>query len=181
MKTKDLIKLMQSEFDSGESLHTIYEKNKNDGIKEKKLAYLVGSLKDASLIKQYKTPNNVLIGAMAIITIISAFAGYYIGLEVTPDTAIYWSAIAIIPMMFLYGFIKMNYQAYLAYLALTISQFPKLFTNFGADPVFDITGLVVSISVIGLVFYLKINLFPYMSFFGAKKNDNKEYLVALNS
>jgi hypothetical protein len=181
LKTKGLIKLMQSELDSGVSLQAIFEKNKSDDIKEKKLAYLVSSLKDKTLIQKYKTANNVLIGIMVVITIISAFAGYGIGVEATPNSAIYWTAIAIIPMLFLYGFFKINFQAYLAYLFLTISQFPKYLINFGAEPVTDIIGLVVSISIIALVWFLKGKLFPYMGFLGAKKNADKQYLVAVNS
>ena len=172
---------MQNEFDSGESLQTIYENNKSDDIKEKKLAYLVGSLKDNSLIKKYKTANNVLVGIMVVLTIFTAFAGYGLGVEASSDSAIYWTALAIFPIIFLIGFIKNIYQIYLIYLVLTLSQFPKSLTNFGADPVYDIIGLVVSISVIALVWFLKVRLFPYMGFFGPKKNSDKQYLLAVNS
>lgn len=181
MKSRELTKLMQSEFDSGETLQAIYEKHQSDSIKERKLAYMVATLKDKDLIKKHKMANNILIGIMVFITMISAFLGYTIGLEATPNSAIYWSAIAIIPMIFLYGFIKVNYQAYLIYIILSITRFPETLTDFGADPVAGIVGLVITISLISHVLYLKLKLFPYMAFFSPKKNSDNQYLVAENN
>ncbi len=172
---------MQNEFDSGKSLQAIYEKYKSDNIKEKKLAYMVSSLKDNSLIQKYKTANNILIGIMVVITIITVFASYGIGLDVTPDSAIYWTIFSIIPLLFLYGFIKVNFQAYLIYIVLSFSQFSNSFKDFGADPMTDIIGLAVSLSIIAFVWFLKMKLFPYMGFLSPKKNSDKQYLVAVNS
>jgi len=181
MKNKELIKLMQSEFDVGESLQNIYEKYKSEDIKEKKWAYFVGALKDKTLIKKHKIANNVLIVLMGLFTILAALSGYAMGLEVTPNTAIYWIAVAIIPMMFLYGFIKHNYQTYVAYITLAITQLPKSFSNVGGDIVPDVMGLLISLSTITLVWYLRSKLFPYMGFLGPKKNADKQYLISGHS
>lgn len=181
MKNKELIKLMQSEFDSGDSLQNIFEKYKSEDIKEKKLAYFVGSLKDKILIKKHKIANNILIVLMGLFTIIAALSGYVMGLEVTPNTPIYWVALAIIPMIFLYGFIKHNHQTYFAYIMLTITQLPKSFNNVGGDIVPDVIGLLISLSTIILVWYLKSKLFPYMGFLGPKKNADKQYLISEHS
>jgi len=181
LKNKELIQLMQSDFDSGESLPNIFEKYKNNNVKEKRLAYFVASLKDKSLIEKYKNANKVLVGIMVVLTIFTAFTGYAIGSEVTPESALYWTAIAIIPALFVYGFIKINYQAYLVYILLCISQFHKNFVGFGTDMAADIIGLIISISILALVWFLKSKLFPYMGFIGPKKNQDKRYLVEVNS
>lgn len=181
MKNKELMKLMQSEFDFGKSLQSIFEKYKSEDIKEKKLAYFVASLKDKTLIQKYKIANNILIVLMGLFTIIAALSGYAMGLEMTPNTPIYWCAVAIIPMIFLYGFIKHKHNTYVAYIMLSITQLPKLFSNVGGELAFDVIGLLVSLSIIILVWYLKLKLFPYMGFLGPKKNADKQYLVSEHS
>ncbi len=180
MKNKELIKLMQSEFDVGESLQNIFEKYKSEDIKTKKLAYFVGTLKDKALIKKHIIANNILIVLMGLFTILAALSGYAMGLEVTPNTPIYWVAVAIIPMIFLYGFIKHNYPTYVAYSMLIITQLPKSFHNVGGDIVPNIIGLLISLSTIIFVWYLKSKLFPYMGFLGPKKNADKQYFIFLN-
>ena len=175
MNKKELIKTMQSEFDNGEALSNIYEKYKSEDISEKKFATLVASLKDQNLILKHKTANRVLISLMVLITIFTAIAGYGIGVDAASTNPIYWCAIAIIPMIFLYNFVKVNYQAYLAYVLLSITQFPKSLDNFGAELVTDIIGVALSIFLIAFVWYLKNKLFPYMGFFGVKKGANEQY------
>ena len=178
---KELIKTMQTEFDNGDTLSNIYEKHKGEDISEKKFAILVASLKDNNLILKHKIANKVLIFVMVLVTIFTAIAGYGIGVDVASPNPIYWCAVAIIPMIFLYNFVKVNYQAYLAYVLLSIIQFPKSLENFGAELVTDIIGVVLSLFLIALVWYLKNKIFPYMGFFGVKKDANKQYAFVRGS
>ena len=115
---------------------------------------------------------------MILITIFTAIAGYGIGVDSASTNPIYWSAIAIIPIIFLYNFVKVNYQPYLVYVLLSVTQFPKSLDNFGAELVTDIIGVALSIFLIAFVWYLKNKLFPYMGFFGVKKSANEQYAFA---
>lgn len=175
MKKKELIKVMQAEFDDGETLSNIYDNHKDNDFSEKRYATLVGSLRDKKLITKHKMANNVLIGLMVLITFFTAIAGYGIGVNSGSSNPIYWCAIAIIPLIFLYNFIKVNYQAYLVYVILSITQFPKALDNFGADLVMDIIAVALSVFLIAFVWYLKVKLFPYMGFWGVKKDSNEQY------
>jgi len=178
MNKRKLIKTMQAEFDAGETLQKIYIKYNDSGISEKNLAALVGRLKDKNLIKKHKLAKNALIALMVLITFFTAVSGYNIGLNGGYNNPIYWSFIAVIPAIFLYGFIKVNYQIYMAYLILSLTQFPKSFKNFGDDLIIDVIGIAFAIFLIAFVWYLKNKLFPYMLLFGARRNSNKQYVFS---
>ena len=167
---------MQTEFDEGESLSAIYEKYGNKDIKEARLAYLVGTLKSKELIAKYKTGRAVLVIIMVLVTLLSALYGYGIGLTSGSSTPVYWSAIAIIPLLFLYGFIRNSFQVYLAYIILSITQLPRSMVNFGENLVIDVISLLISVSIIAFVWYLKNKLFPYMAMMGPKKSKEGVYL-----
>ncbi len=177
MKTKELLKVMQSDFDNGERLSDLYNKYKNDEISEKRLSTLLGNLKDKNLIKKHKTVNKVLIFVMCILTLFSVVIGYSLGINSGSSSPIYWTLIAILPAMFTYGFIRNNQGAYLGYILLSLTQLPKSFVGFGDNPIADVLGVAISISVIALVWYVKSKLFPYMGFIGPKKDKNKKYAV----
>jgi len=137
----------------------------------------LGNLKDKNLIKKHKTANKILIALMCILTLFTVLIGYAFGVNSGSSSPIYWSLIAIIPAMFTYGFIKKNQGAYIAYIFLSLSQLPKSFEGFGENIMVDVSGLVISISLVALVWYVKSKLFPYMGFIGPKKDKNKQYAV----
>lgn len=187
MKNTKLKKLMQADFDSGDSLQNIFDKYTSEGIKESKLAYFVSTLKDNALIKKHKLANNILLGFMFIVTVFTVFIAYSVGTKLTPDTPIYWISIvitivmAIIPMLFLYGFIKNTYQAYLAYIIFAVIQLPISVGGFSSSNVVYEIGVLISLFIFIFVLYLKYKIFPYMGLFWPKKNVAKQYLVAKNS
>lgn len=175
MKKNELVKLMQQEFDNGEELQVIYEKYRNEGVKEKTYVFLVASLKSNLLIRKNKAVNNILVVIMFISACFVGLLGYSIGIESGSETPIVWSSIALIPLLFMYGFIRVNHQAYLIYIILSISQLPKLVNDMGEYPIADAVGIVVSLSLIAFVWYVKKIQFPYMGNFGAKKDSNNQY------
>lgn len=187
MKNNKLVKSMQAELDYGESLHNIFYKYKSEGIKEKKLAYFTSTLKDKVLIKKHKIINNILVAFMFIVTAIMVFLAYSVIIKHPPGTAKYFIYIVItivivmIPMLFLYGFIKNNYQAYSVYIFLAIIYFTKLVARFPSDNAIYEVELLISVFIFILVLYLKYKIFPYMGLFGAKKDVVGQYLVAKNN
>ncbi len=182
MKNK-LIKNMQKEFDSGESLQTIFTKYKSDDIKDRKLAYIVSTLKDKELIAKYKRPKNILVGFMFIIAFLAVLMAYSIGVKPSENAEVYWVSMAItafipvIPILFLYGFLKSTYRVYLFYVVLTISFLPKSIASLSSGNTFAEIGFIVSMVILVLVLYLKNKVYPYMGLLGPKKGVADQYLV----
>lgn len=172
---------MQNELDNGASLEEIFEKHQDNKFSSKKYALMVATLKDKRLIEKHKRANSILIFLMIVLTVLTAVAGYILGIEADLGSPYYWAAIAIVPLLFLYNFIKVNYQAYAIYLILSITQFPRGFEDLGEDIVADVIGISFSILLIALVWYLKAKLFPTMGFVGVKKNFEGKFIFDKSS
>lgn len=180
MKKKELIRLLQNELDKGKSLSDIFKQNKTENTKEEKLASIVCMLKDSSNLAKYKKLNVFLIIIMAVLTPFTALYGYSIGLENELENPIFFCAIAVFPLIFLYGFYKMIYQFYAIYLVLSITQFPQSLKGFGDYPIADTISVLLGILIIFYVWFTKSKLFPYMGFFGPKKDSDDNYLFLRN-
>ncbi|WP_028865304.1 hypothetical protein [Psychromonas aquimarina] len=186
MKNNKLVKLMQADFDSGESLQNIFCKYKNVGIKKKKIAYFVSTLKDKTLIEKHKIAKNTLLGFMFIVVIVNSLLTYGAVNEIASSTSNYMVVtitmqMTVIPMLFLYGFFKQSYKTYLGYLILFIILLPMSVNSLlSGNTIFEFGFLIFLLSFF-LVMYLKSKLFPYMTLLGPKKDVTKQYLVAKNS
>lgn len=179
MQLRELIKQMQAEFDAGQSRYEIYQKYKGSSLSQRRLVVLVSALKDKALIEKYKTANHVLIGLMAVISLITAMAGLGLGIPAGSASPLYWGVSALVPLLFMYGFIRVNHEAYLIYAALAITQLPRGFLGFGQTVGMSLLELGLGIGLIALALFLKAKLFPYMGLMGAKQDKDKNYLVAM--
>jgi len=175
MKKKELIKIMQTEFDDGETLSNIYEKYKGSGFSEKKFARLVGCLKDKKLIIKHTIANRFLIAFIILITFIETITHFIIGIN---PVVLFVSIV--ITVIFIYYFIKVTYLAYLTYFFLSLLGLQSSLRDFGTNLVFDIIGIGFSIFLMALLWYLKSKLFPYIGAFGVKKDSNGQYLFITN-
>ena len=184
MKNNKLVNLMQADFDSGESLQNIFYKYKNEAIKERKLAYFVSTLKDKVLIEKHKIANNTLLVFMSIVVISNSLLSYNVANKIMSGTSnhlflktVIVIAMAVIPILFLYGFFKQSYKTYLGYLILFIILLPKSVNSMLSGNASFEFGFLIFLSSFFLVMYLKSKLYPYMSLHRKKKDMTKQYLV----
>ena len=175
-------KQCQSDFDNGLSRSTIFEKYSKDEISEKKLATIIATTKDATLIKKYRLLNYLLVGVMVLLALVISFSFYEISKSGETAVIIIASVIVLLFVALIYGIIKNNYQAYLIYALLTSIKLPTHFDGFGSDFTVNIIELSLALFLVSTTWFLKSKLFPYMTIFGSpKKNHDGKYLVAVNS
>jgi hypothetical protein len=180
MSWKEIVKKIEKDFEEGESRSDLFKKYKESDIKEGKkikeqqLATIISSLKDQDLIEEYKTTNNILIGIMSVVSVIN-----FLSLMASTGSIIFTFVIMLIPAFLIYGFVKNSLVAYNAYIILLMLNLPQTLQLMQEDPAVGLIALVVSLLMFLFVSKLKSNLFPYMGFFGAKKNKNQEYLITL--
>jgi phosphoglycerol transferase MdoB-like AlkP superfamily enzyme len=149
---------------------------------EKKLAKIISTIKDGTLIKKYRLLNYLLVGIMVLLALVISFSFYEIVKSGKTAVITAVSVIIILFVALIYGVIKNNYQAYSIYALITTMKLPTHIEGFGSDLTVNIIELSIALFLVCTTWFLKFKLFPYMSISGGpKKNDDGKYLVALNS
>jgi hypothetical protein len=177
-----LKKQCQSDFDNGLSRSRIFEKYSKTEMSEKKLATVIATIKDGTLIKKYRLLNYLLVGVMLLLALVISFSFYEVAKSGETAAITVVSVIILLFVALIYGVIQNNYQAYLIYALLTTMKLPTHIEGFGSDLTVNIIELSIALFLVCTTWFLKSKLFPYMTIFGGpKKNDDGKYLVALNS
>ena len=101
---------------------------------------------------------------------IAFLLGYAIGAKLGPNAKwLVGGLIALIPLLFAWGFYKNLVGAYNAYILLCLVQLPKQFGDFASNPVAASFGLAVAIAMLAFVWYVRAKLFPDFGFLAPKK------------
>lgn len=140
------------------------------GVKGSQLAYLIAAYPDAGRCALHRRKVNVLIVLMFIQAVIGFLLGYGIGAKSGPNAAwVIGILIALIPLLFAWGFHTNRVGAYNAYVFLSIVQLPRSFESFTASPVDSSIGIAIGIGIIAFVWYVREKIFPGFAFMTPKK------------
>lgn len=148
----------------------VFEQLTGQGVKDSQLAYSIASFADPSRCDNHERKVNILITVMFIQALIAFFMGFGIGAKIGPNAK--WIAgalIALIPLLFAWGFYAHRVGAYNAYILLTIIQLPRSFEGFTSSPVATSIAIAISVAVLAYVWYVREKLFPDFAFITPKK------------
>jgi len=140
------------------------------GIKDSKLAYIIASYPDPVRCEEHSGKVNVLITVMFIQAVIAFLLGFGIGAKVGPNARwIMGFVIALIPLLFAWGFYANRVGAYNAYIVLSMVNLSKAFNDFSSTPIASSVGIAIGIGLIGYVWYIREKIFPGFAFMAPKK------------
>jgi hypothetical protein len=155
---------------SGTAKAEVFAQLSGQSVKDSQLAYLIASYPDPVRCEQQRRKVNVLITVMFIQALIAFVLGYGIGVKIGPNAKwIFAAFIALIPLLFAWGFHTNRVGSYNAYILLTIVQLPKSFEGFASSPVASSIGIAIGIGLIAYVWYVREKIFPGFSFLTPKK------------
>lgn len=156
--------------DTGRSKTETFQAFSGGALKDKALAYLIGSRPDPDLIERHAGKIKILLGLIYVQALIGLVGGYFLGLTISTGFAIGLGLFAGgVPLLFAWGFYRNAAHAYTVYVVLSISQVPRIFKEYGDDPTGTVIGVAITLAMIFYVAWLKNLLFPDLGFFGAKK------------
>jgi hypothetical protein len=139
-------------------------------VKDKVLAYWIGSRPDPQLLERHAGKIKILLGLIYVQALIGLVGGYLLGLTISDGMAIILGLLAGgVPLLFAWGFHRHSAQTYTVYMLLSISQMPRLFKDYAADPVSVIIGVVTTLAMVFFVGWVKHLLFPDLGFMGSNK------------
>lgn len=155
---------------AGRSKTETFQALSGGALKDKALAYLIGSRPDPQLLDRHAGKIKILLGLTYVQALIGLVAGYFLGLTISPGFAIGLGLFAGgVPLLFVWGFHRNMAQAYTAYVILSISQVPRMFKGYAEDPTGTVIGVAITLAMVFFVAWLKNLLFPDLGFIGPKK------------
>ncbi|MGE8148347.1 hypothetical protein ACQKP7_24645 [Pseudomonas frederiksbergensis] len=170
MDKKEIKRQIVAMLDAGRSKTETFKAFSGGAVKDRVLAYWIGSHPDPARNAQHQGKIKTLLGLTIAQAVLGAVAGFFLGSMIGPKATLFFTLFAgLIPLWFAYGFYKNLAQFYTVYVVLSLSQFPRLFKDFAEDPVTTLIGAAISLGMVFFVAYLKTLLFPDLGFIGPKK------------
>lgn len=167
---KEIKRQLDEMLDAGRSKNETFKAFSGGAVKDRVLAYWIGSRIDPQLRRQHARKVTILIVLTCIQALLGALVGFFMGLDIGVGFALVFTLIAAgIPLLFAWGFYKYSAQAYTIYVILTLSQISRLFKGYSEDPVSTLIGAGLTLATVFFVAWLKTKLFPDLGFIGSKK------------
>ncbi|WP_025109082.1 hypothetical protein [Pseudomonas sp. H1h] len=170
MDKKEIKRQAMQMLEAGRSKTETFQALAGGAVKDKVLAYWIGSRPDPQLLERHAGKIKVLLGLIYVQALIGLLGGYLLGLTISSGFAIFLGLLGGgVPLLFAWGFYRNSAQTYTVYMLLSISQLPRLFKDYAEDPVSVIVGAVITLAMVFFVAWVKNLLFPDLGFMGSKK------------
>lgn len=140
------------------------------GLKDAALAYFIASHVDPARRLQHAGKVKVLVGLMIVLSVVGFLAGLGMGAKIGPNAKwIVACGVAMVSLLFAWGFHQHRVGAYNAYILLAIVQLPKSMDGFIAEPFTASLGFVLSVGLLAYVCFVRYCLFPDFTFLNPRK------------
>lgn len=155
---------------SGTTKSAVFAQLSGQGVKDSQLAYFIASYPDPVRCDEQRWKSNILITLMFIQAVIVFLLGFGIGARIGPNAR--WLVgvfLALIPLLFAWGFYANRVGAYNAYILLSVVQLPKSFEGFSSNPGASSMGIAIGVGLIAYVWYVREKIFPGFAWMTPKK------------
>ncbi|RBL68868.1 hypothetical protein V9L13_03490 [Pseudomonas sp. RSB 5.4] len=170
MDKKEIKRQAMQMLEAGRSKTETFKALSGGVVKDKVLAYWIGSRPDPQLLERHAGKIKILLGLIYAQALFGLVGGYFLGLTISAGFAIVLGLLAGgISLLFAWGFYRNSAQTYTVYTLLSISQVPQMFKDYAEDPVSVIIGVVTTLAMVFFVAWVKNLLFPDLGFMGSKK------------
>lgn len=162
---------------SGLSKKDVFDRLRDRGVPENKLAKLIASTPDEILCVLQAGKNNIFITIFMLMSAIALW-GSYITTEPRYQVYVVVSGV-LINGLFLLGFFRFKLIAYNFYILLsTISIVRELNSFFVTEAIYHLIGVVITLCLIAFVWFIRVQLYPDYRWIGCKKDKEGEYIFS---
>jgi len=170
MNTKEVQAKVNDLLAAGTPKQDVFVQLTDQGVKDSQLAYFVASHPDPVRREANKGKIKILVVAMVFQALLAFLVGFDLGAKMAPNAGwIIGGLLALICLLFAWGFSRPNAGAYNGYLILTIVQLPGSFGGLTSSPVATLIGIAMNVAIFAYVWYVRQKLFPDFAFITPKK------------
>ena len=178
MNSKEIKARIGELLSAGTKKAEVFDQLRGQGLKDARLALLIAAYPDPIRCRAHAGKVRALIAVMLLQSALAFLLGYAIGSVVGPKAA--WLCalfLALIPLLFAWGFRKHRVGYYNAYILLSIAQFSQSFRGFAANPVGSSIGIAIGLGLIAWVWYVRDKIFPGFVFVAPRQVKGKYLFV----
>ena len=140
------------------------------GLKDDRLAYFVASHVGPASRMLHAGKVKVLLALLVLLAASGFMVGRGQGATFGPTGRwVFAGVVALVSLLFAWGFHKHRVGAYNAYILLAIVHLPKSMDGFMADPFATSLGFVANVALLAYVWYVRHCLFPDFTFLAPRK------------
>ncbi|MGU3781283.1 permease [Burkholderia metallica] len=149
------------------------------GLKDRVLAHLIASRPDPERCRKNKLHIRILIAlGIAQLAISVMLAYYFFATGAGSGLVLVFLALTVpLSLLFIWGFATNRVGAYHAFILLSLLQLPKTIGALGRDPATALPGLVITLLLVGYVWFVRNRLFPDYGWFAPRKVDGRYAFV----
>ena len=179
MDKKSIRKRMAELRAQGVSKKEIFEELKGGAYSDGRLAYLLASKADISLVRANKWKIRIMITVAVIQMMLAFLVGWQVGEPVSTGYALLGGLVAcVIPAITAYGFINHNVAAYNLFIVVSLFQYwiqvRDVMQGYNAAWV----GVAFATVMLTFVVYLRLRLFPEIRAIRPAKDASGQYAFA---
>ncbi|WP_446904197.1 permease [Burkholderia sp. YIM B11467] len=153
------------------------------GLKDRVLAGLIASRPDPERCRKNKVHTWILVALGIAQLAISLMLAYYFS-AAAGDAGASGGFVALfllltvpLSLLFIWGFATHRVGAYHAFILLSLLQLPKTIAGLGRDPSTALPGLVVTLVLVGYVWFVRNRMFPDYGWFTPRKVEGRYAFV----
>jgi hypothetical protein len=146
---------------AGMGRSAVFARLSGHGLKDSRLARLVAGQAHPQVLQAQRPRVKALVGVMLLLAVLTFAMGYLLADQTGPVRRWFVGGLlALVPLLFAWGFHQNRAGAYNAYIFLSVVQLPKQFEGFTETPIASSLAIAVSLALLGFVARLRYRLFP---------------------
>jgi hypothetical protein len=174
MNNKEVRAQVRDLLDKGTAKAEVFAQLTGQGAKDSRLAYFIASYPDPKRRNENGRKVSILIMVMIAQSLIGFLVGYGLGAETGPVAKwLLGALVALVPLIFAWGFYLPRVGAYNAYVLLTIIQLPRSFAGFQSTPIEVLIAVTINVAVLAYVWHVRDKLFPDFRFIYPRRSKGK--------
>ncbi|CAG9249607.1 hypothetical protein [Paraburkholderia unamae] len=174
MDKKEAIARVEEMLSAGAKKQDVFAALSGNGVKDRVLAYRIAAYADP----QRCAANWLHIRAVIVIACIELALGLLVafgaGVQISPGAGLFTGAVvALLGLLFVWGFARNRANIYNGFILLSLTQLPRAFQGFSAEPGTTAIAVAISLAAVAYVWFVRNQLFPDFVFVSPRKMNGR--------
>ena len=172
---KEVNKTIKEKIDQGIPRIEILDELSELYFDKKTLSKLIASTPNPKRLKQYKLPNNILLGLLIITIISKILIGFSLFSQISIALTPFAIFLPIINILFAFEVARFKGYIYNILGIISIASILNMLGEISDHGIYGTIDIIIGLLIAGLAFYIGNKMFPNYGLFGPKKDSKGEF------